>query len=87
MKRKRYWRVQSCCMVDGTRGKMDDCCIAVDEQEAVYCCIASEARGNVNCCVAEGQEAKNLKKVDCSVIGVGRFVHPWRIVRVSTLGD
>ena len=42
----------------------------------------------VDCCVAEGKRQENLKKVDCRVVvGVGQFVHPWRIVRVSTLGD
>jgi hypothetical protein len=29
----------------------------------------------------------NLKKVDCCVQSGGDFVHPWRLVRVSTLGD
>jgi len=42
----------------------------------------------VDCCVAEGKRRENLKKVDCRVeVGVGQFVHPWRIMRVSTLGD
>jgi hypothetical protein len=29
----------------------------------------------------------NLKKVDCCVQSGGDFVHPWRLVRVSTFGD
>jgi hypothetical protein len=29
----------------------------------------------------------NLKKVDCCVQSGGDFAHPWRLVRVSTLGD
>jgi hypothetical protein len=27
------------------------------------------------------------KQVDCSVESGGGFVHPWRLMRVSTLGD
>ena len=44
----------------------------------------------VYCCIAEEQGAmieSNLKKVDCCVQSGGDFVHPWRLVRVSTLGD
>jgi hypothetical protein len=29
----------------------------------------------------------NLVKVDCCLKGGGDFFHPWRLMRVSTLGD